>query len=93
MRKLIPFVFALAPALVLAASPFADAISAQQLMSKLAERFNQADADHDGKLTLDEAKAGMPRVAQHFDEIDADHRGYVTLDQIASYIASKRGGG
>lgn len=46
------------------------------------ERFAAADKNHDGKLTLEEAKAGMPRVAANFDKIDTQNRGYVTADQI-----------
>ena len=45
-------------------------------------KFNAADKNHDGKLTLAEAQAGMPRVAEHFSYIDSQGRGYVTLDQI-----------
>ena len=45
-------------------------------------KFNAADKNHDGKLTLVEAQAGMPRVAAHFSYIDSQGRGYVTLDQI-----------
>ncbi len=46
------------------------------------ERFAAADKNHDGKLTLEEAKAGMPRVAANFDKIDTQNRGYLTVDQI-----------
>lgn len=60
--------------------------------SKLEQRFNQADTNHDGKLTMDEAKAGMPRVAKHFDDMDTEHRGYVTLDQIKTYATNKKAG-
>jgi len=45
-------------------------------------KFKAADKNHDGKLTLAEAQAGMPRVAEHFSYIDSQGRGYVTLDQI-----------
>jgi len=45
-------------------------------------KFKAADKNHDGKLTLAEAQAGMPRVAAHFSYIDSQGRGYVTLDQI-----------
>lgn len=95
MRKLIPIVFALAPTLVLASPQFSfdGGASSQQMMNNLEQKFNQADANHDGKLTLEEARASMPRLAQHFDDIDTDHRGYITLDQIKTYIMSKRGGG
>lgn len=45
-------------------------------------RFAAADTNHDGQLTLAEAKAGMPRVAANFDKIDADHSGTVTVEEI-----------
>jgi len=45
-------------------------------------KFAVADKNQDGKLTLEEAKQGMPKVAANFDKIDTDKRGYVTLDQI-----------
>lgn len=45
-------------------------------------RFLNADKDADGKLTFEEAKAGMPRVANNFDRIDVAKNGYVTLQQI-----------
>jgi Ca2+-binding EF-hand superfamily protein len=50
------------------------------------ERFAAADKNADGKLTLEEAKAGMPRVASGFSKIDVEKRGYVTLDQIKAMI-------
>lgn len=53
------------------------------------ERFKAADTDHDGKLTLAEAKAGMPRVARGFDKIDKDKKGYLTVDQIKAFAAAQ----
>ncbi len=50
------------------------------------ERFAAADKNADGKLTLEEAKAGMPRIASAFSKIDVDKKGYVTLDQIKAMI-------
>ena len=49
---------------------------------EIAERFAAADKNHDGKLTLAEAKAGMPRIYEAFDKIDTDKKGYLTLEQI-----------
>lgn len=68
-----------------------------RMAGKLAERFNSADADHDGKLTLAEAQKGMPRVAKHFADIDTAKQGYVTLPQLQAYLkqhaGERRGGG
>lgn len=58
----------------------------------LAARFNKADADHDGKLTLAEAQAGMPRVAKHFDRIDTGHQGYVTLEGLRTAMQAHHKG-
>ena len=49
---------------------------------QIEQRFAAADVNHDGRLTLAEAQAGMPRVAAHFNDIDVDHKGYVTVQQI-----------
>lgn len=62
---------------------------AQEMKEQLTERFNAADADHDGKLTRLEAQGKMPRVAKNFDAIDVQKRGYVTLGQIAAYAAQQ----
>ncbi len=59
--------------------------------AQLEKRFKDADKDGDGKLTRDEAEAGMPRVAKNFDLIDKDKKGYVTIEGIKAYWASKRG--
>ena len=55
---------------------------------KIAERFQAANTNHDGKLTLEEAKAGMPRVAAVFSQIDVENKGYVTLEQIQAFAAN-----
>lgn len=49
---------------------------------QIAERFAAADTNHDGQLTLAEARAGMPRVAANFNKIDTDQSGTVTLAEI-----------
>jgi hypothetical protein len=46
------------------------------------QRFALADTNKDGKLTLAEAKEGMPRVASNFSRIDVQKKGYVTLAEI-----------
>lgn len=63
----------------------------EQRAQRMAERFAAADTNHDGKLSLDEAKAGMPMVARHFDEIDSAHTGGVTLEQMNAYAQSHMG--
>jgi Ca2+-binding EF-hand superfamily protein len=60
-----------------------------KLNQELTAKFKTADINHDGKLTLAEAQAGMPRVAAHFSDIDTQKRGYVTLDQIMAMADSR----
>jgi hypothetical protein len=67
-------------ALFLGLSPALHADSSQD--EQIAARFAAADTNHDGQLTLAEAKAGMPRVAANFNKIDADHSGTVTKEEI-----------
>jgi hypothetical protein len=64
---------------------------AQRMLKMLDQKFADADTDHDGKLTLAEAEAGMPRVAAHFKDIDSAGLGYVTRDQVKAYIAAQSG--
>jgi len=69
-------------ALLLCLTPmqsFADDISRNK---EIQERFAKCDANHDGKLTLNEAKGCMPRIYDHFSRIDSQGRGYVTVTEI-----------
>jgi hypothetical protein len=65
----------------------------QQRMERMAQqlqtRFANANTTHDGKLTREQAAAGMPMVYQHFDEIDTQKLGYVTLPQIAAFVQQR----
>ena len=54
--------------------------------AQLNSRFAQADVNHDGLLTREEAQAGMPLVVQRFDQIDTAHKGAVTLAQLRAYM-------
>ena len=49
---------------------------------EIAERFAKCDTNHDGKLTMNEAKGCMPRIYEHFSYIDTANKGYVTVAQI-----------
>ncbi|GGA14403.1 EF-hand domain-containing protein [Dyella caseinilytica] len=94
MRKIYSiFLAAMLSPVVAVATPQTSANSprAQQMMRMLEQRFAAADTNHDGKLTLAEAQAGMPRVAQHFADIDTTRQGYITLDQIKLFMASRAG--
>ena len=56
----------------------------------LAQRFAAANVTRDGRLTLEQAQAGMPMVARNFGSIDLDHKGYVTLSEIREFVAQRR---
>ncbi len=61
----------------------------QSKLQKLEQRFKAANKAGDGKLTPQEAKAGMPFVSKHFDKIDKDHKGYVTIADIQAAMAAR----
>lgn len=61
----------------------------EQARAEFDKRFAEADADHDGKLSREEAKA-MPHVAENFDAIDTAKTGFVTKEQVQAEI-KKRG--
>ncbi|SDD03375.1 hypothetical protein [Paraburkholderia lycopersici] len=61
----------------------------ERMMAQVQSRFAAANTTHDGKLTREQAQAGMPRVAQHFDEIDTQKAGFVTLAQIEDFMRAR----
>ena len=63
----------------------------QAILTEAETRFKAADKNADGKLTLQEAKEGMPRIADAFSHIDIEKKGYVTLEQIRA-VMIKSGG-
>ncbi|CAG2153189.1 hypothetical protein LMG31506_04763 [Cupriavidus yeoncheonensis] len=66
--------------------PAAASPRVERAMQQLQGRFANANTTHDGKLTREQAAAGMPMVAKHFDQIDAQRTGYVTLAQIEAFM-------
>ena len=54
------------------------------------EHFTEANITHDGRLTMDQAKAGYKSIARSFDQIDIKHRGYITMDEIKAWKAAKK---
>lgn len=64
---------------------------AARMQDELQKRFAAADANHDGRLTRDEAKGQMPRVYGDFDAIDTAKAGSVSLEQIQAYARTQAG--
>jgi hypothetical protein len=64
--------------------------SAAQI-AEMESRFAAADKDGDGKLTPEEAKAGMPRVSKNFAKIDKGAKGFVTVEDIKDAMALMAG--
>ena len=57
-----------------------------------AERFQQMDADHDGKLTWEELSAARPNLSRNaFDIIDTGRDGNINLDEWKSFSAGHDG--
>ncbi len=54
------------------------------------QRFDKANTTGDGKLTLEQAKAGYPTIARNFARIDLDGRGFVTRDDVKAWHKSVR---
>lgn len=74
-----------------------DRADRKERVEQFSKKFDDADADHDGKLTKAEAESKMPGVASHFDAMDVDKKGYLTKQDIAKSLKSmagnrKRGG-
>jgi Ca2+-binding EF-hand superfamily protein len=82
MRKSTQLVCSILFAVAGFSTQIAHAQEGSRMDAVLEQRFKAANTTADGKLTLEQAKAGMPRVAKNFDKIDTDHKGYITLQQI-----------
>lgn len=67
----------------------AGGVRAERALQQLQERFASANTTRDGKLTREQAQAGMPMVASRFDQIDTQRMGYVTLPQIEAFMKQK----
>lgn len=61
----------------------------ERALQQLQTRFASANTTRDGRLTREQAAAGMPMVASHFDQIDTQRAGYVTQPQIEAFMTQK----
>lgn len=60
-------------------------------VQKLKKRFEDADTDHSGTLSRDEARqAGLGVVDKNFDSIDTAQRGNVSFDDLNAYLIQRR---
>jgi Ca2+-binding EF-hand superfamily protein len=86
-RKLFSSFFAVSlmavAAIAVAQTPTANQ---QKQIKDAEERFAAADKNTDGKLTLEEAQAGMPRIASNFKKIDTNNDGFVMIEEIKAMI-------
>jgi hypothetical protein len=97
MRRTSIFALLIVPAVTLASPQNLPALPMppnlpppQEMATRMIEqRFAQADTNHDGKLTLEEAKSGMSLIVPVFDQIDTSRKGYVTLDQIKEFAKNQ----
>ncbi len=87
IRQLISSIFTVtALAFATVASAQTPTASQEKQIKDAEERFASADKNADGKLTPEEAKAGMPRIASNFKKIDSNNDGFVTIEEIKVMI-------
>src|SRR3954465_6391787 len=82
--------FALVLASIAAGASAQDADRAKQMAAEMQKRFAAADKNGDGRLSKDEAQAGMPYVYKHFAENDKTRQGTITLAEIAAFARAQR---
>jgi Ca2+-binding EF-hand superfamily protein len=82
--------FALVLASIATNTAAQDADRTRQMAAEMQKRFAAADKNGDGRLTKEEARAGMPYVYQHFDAIDKTRQGTISLAEIAAYAREQR---
>jgi Ca2+-binding EF-hand superfamily protein len=77
--------------LVLAATGCAQAQGQRgaRMMQQLEQRFASADRDHDGRLTREEARQGMPWAERNFDAIDTTRSGAIDLAQLKNFARAQ----
>jgi hypothetical protein len=77
--------------------PDAD-VTRQQVAERIDRAFARMDANHDGRFTPDEARAGREQRrgemrARMFDRLDANHDGNISRDEFAEAHAMRGGPG
>ena len=75
---------------LISTAPLASALTLSPAeTAEMKANFAKADKNGDGKLTEDEAKAGMPRIARAFSKIDTQKTGTITLPEIFAFISTR----
>ena len=59
------------------------------LFPRMDQRFTDADTDHDGYVSRDEAQAAAPMMARNFDEIDTDHDGRLSRAEVRAFLEKR----
>ena len=68
----------------------ADPQQGRQRAEQWKERWDKADANHDGMLSREEMRQGMPRLARHFDRLDRDGNGEVTPEELRAAFQARK---
>lgn len=64
---------------------------ARAAQKKANERFDKADADHDGTISKSEAAAALPYIAENFEKYDKDSDGKLSWEEFIGHDKWKRG--
>lgn len=56
---------------------------------KAQRQFDMVDANHDGKISREEAQA-LPQLAAAFSTLDTDHNGFITMAEIRQFALLHR---
>jgi hypothetical protein len=59
--------------------------SATQKASQLERLYARADANHDGRVTREEARGILPITYAEYDKVDVDKRGWISLQQYLAF--------
>ncbi|MBW8814122.1 MAG: EF-hand domain-containing protein [Caulobacterales bacterium] len=79
--------------ILLIAAATAALATAAQAQAGAGHRAHDFDADHDGKVTLEEFKTGQAaRMDRLFDRVDANHDGKLSQDELTAAASGPRGG-
>ncbi|MFK4752391.1 hypothetical protein [Oceanobacter antarcticus] len=89
-RRLFPLSLGLLLASVATTTQAMEDSRLQRIQEELQQRFTKADTNHDGLLSREEAKDGMPRVYKRYDDIDSQQSGSLSLEDITRYLVQQR---